>query len=216
MITKQCSKCKETKSIEDFKKIKSRKSGLHSWCKKCSAESERQRYKNNPEKVKEINKRWRMNHHEKAKGKCKQYYKDNTEKHKKVVRQWQINNPEKIREVGKRRRSNPTYRLSQAISIGIWRTLKTGKDSKCWEELVGYTLRGLITYIEKQFIDGMSWNNQGKWHIDHIIPISLWKFESFNDREFKQCWSLINLQPLWAKENIKKRNNCGSFLGGDN
>ena len=52
----------------------------------------------------------------------------------------------------------------------------------------------------------MSWNNYGKWHVDHIIPISSFKFESIHDVEFKKCWSLDNLQPLWGSENIIKSN----------
>jgi len=49
----------------------------------------------------------------------------------------------------------------------------------------------------------MSWNNYGYygWHIDHIIPVSWWQFNSPEDREFKQCWALCNLQPLWRKDN---------------
>ena len=52
----------------------------------------------------------------------------------------------------------------------------------------------------------MNWENQGKWHIDHIIPISLWQFEIHTDREFRQCWALCNLQPLWGKDNLSKNN----------
>ena len=62
--------------------------------------------------------------------------------------------------------------------------------------------------IENKFKPGMTWNNYGRngWHIDHIIPISLWEFETPQDREFKQCWALCNLQPLWESENIAKLN----------
>lgn len=60
--------------------------------------------------------------------------------------------------------------------------------------------------VEKKFDENMSWNNYGKWHIDHIIPISWWEYNSKNDREFKQCWGLANLQPLWAKDNFIKGN----------
>ena len=53
----------------------------------------------------------------------------------------------------------------------------------------------------------MNWENYGSyWHIDHIKPKSLFIFESLEDEEFKQCWSLNNLRPLEAKENIRKGN----------
>ena len=52
----------------------------------------------------------------------------------------------------------------------------------------------------------MNWDNYGEWHIDHIKPISSFIFESSEDEEFKRCWSLDNLQPMWGIENIKKGN----------
>ena len=63
-----------------------------------------------------------------------------------------------------------------------------------------------MLYLERQFKDGMNWNNYGKWHVDHKIPVSFFEFSSYNDWEFKYCWSLNNLQPLWAEENLRKWN----------
>jgi len=62
--------------------------------------------------------------------------------------------------------------------------------------------------VESLFKPGMNWNNYGygknKWHVDHIRPISSFNFESTDDPEFKECWSLENLQPLWQEENLRK------------
>jgi hypothetical protein len=52
----------------------------------------------------------------------------------------------------------------------------------------------------------MTWENYGEWHVDHIKPISSFTFETCEDEEFKICWSLDNLQPMWGIENIKKGN----------
>jgi len=52
----------------------------------------------------------------------------------------------------------------------------------------------------------MTWLNYGKWHIDHKKPKSLFKYNSYNEQAFKDCWSLANLQPLWAHDNISKSN----------
>ena len=53
----------------------------------------------------------------------------------------------------------------------------------------------------------MTWENQGSyWHIDHIKPKSLFEYDSIDHPEFKKCWSLDNLQPLEAKENMRKNN----------
>jgi hypothetical protein len=48
----------------------------------------------------------------------------------------------------------------------------------------------------------MNWNNHGKWHIDHMIPISSAK----NEEEVLKLNHYTNLQPLWAKENLIKYN----------
>jgi len=53
----------------------------------------------------------------------------------------------------------------------------------------------------------LSWDNHGEWHIDHIIPVS--RFDESVD--IKIMNSLSNLQPLWAKDNLKKSNRTGGL-----
>ncbi len=127
------------------------------------------------------------------------------------VIKWTKNNPDKVkiieRKSKEKRYSNPKNKISICISSRIRCSLKGNKkENKSWEILVGYNLRQLMTHLENLFKEGMSWDNHGTWHIDHIIPISLWEFSNYEDREFKQCWALCNLQPLWAKDNLSKRN----------
>ena len=53
----------------------------------------------------------------------------------------------------------------------------------------------------------MTWDNWGKvWEIDHIKPLSSYKYESIEEDSFKECWSLDNLRPLDKLENIRKYN----------
>jgi hypothetical protein len=59
------------------------------------------------------------------------------------------------------------------------------------------------SHMESLFKEGMTWNNHGEWHIDHIIPISSGKTE---DEVVKLC-HYSNLQPLWAEENLLKSDN---------
>ena len=70
--------------------------------------------------------------------------------------------------------------------------------------IIGCDLITLKEHIEKQFKDGMNWENYGLfgWHIDHIIPLSSAKTE---EELYKLC-HYTNLQPLWAEENMKKGN----------
>jgi hypothetical protein len=98
-------------------------------------------------------------------------------------------------------------KISNAIRANIRDSLhRKGLDKKerGWEKLVGYTIKDFMTHIEKQFQTGMTWDNYGKWHIDHIIPVVRFKFTSTDDIEFKKCWALTNLQPLWAIDNLRK------------
>jgi hypothetical protein len=68
------------------------------------------------------------------------------------------------------------------------------------EEVVGLKYDEFKKHLESKFLDGMSWENRGEWHIDHIIPLS-----SANSKEelIKLC-HYSNFQPLWAEDNISK------------
>ena len=70
--------------------------------------------------------------------------------------------------------------------------------------LLGYSPMDLVKRIESQFTDGMSWDNKGEWHIDHIRPVVTFNFDSTDHPEFKECWALENLQPMWATDNLSK------------
>ncbi len=98
------------------------------------------------------------------------------------------------------------YRLSDNMSGAIWQALKENKANRHWEDLVGYTLEELKQRLECQFEKGMSWDNYGRggWEIDHKKPRSAFDFDRADDSDFKDCWSLANLQPLWREENRSK------------
>jgi len=100
------------------------------------------------------------------------------------------------------------------MSTGILISLKgTTKKGRSWQTLVGYTIDQLKRHLESKFQKEMSWKNHGTfWHIDHIIPKSVFNFETPEDIDFKRCWSLDNLQPLEASENMRKNNRLdGAF-----
>lgn len=42
------------------------------------------------------------------------------------------------------------------------------------------------------------------WHVDHVIPKSLFRYETEADEEFRLCWSLPNLAPMWGSKNVSK------------
>jgi hypothetical protein len=57
-------------------------------------------------------------------------------------------------------------------------------------------------YLAGKFKDGMTWENHGEWHIDHIKPCA--SFNLLDEGEQKKCFHYTNLQPLWASENLSK------------
>lgn len=70
------------------------------------------------------------------------------------------------------------------------------------EKILGYTASDLKNHLESQFVDGMTWENRNKWHVDHIIPIVY--FIKSGESDPKIINALSNLRPLWAEDNLSK------------
>jgi hypothetical protein len=82
--------------------------------------------------------------------------------------------------------------------------IKHGWSGRTFDAL-GYTPSELMAHLERQFLKGMSWQNMGEWHIDHIVPLAAFQVTSTDDDDFKRAWGLTNLRPLWAKDNLRKQ-----------
>ena len=137
----------------------------------------------------------------------KEYRHNNAEKCRAASERWRKNKGlEWFRKKEAKRRLDIKIKISGSISGRIWETLKKGsKANRHWEELVGYTVDQLKAHLEKLFKPGMTWENYGTyWHIDHKTPIAVFNFQKPEDIDFRLCWSLKNLQPLQAKDNIRK------------
>ena len=167
---------------------------------------------NNKEYTKKYQQKYRDDNKEILKEKKKKYYSNNKEKLNKARKIYKENNKEKVltqirKYTNKRRLNDSKYRLRKSMSCAIQGGLKAKKLRKGWQTLVPYTLEELKLHLESKFTKGMTWENYGKdgWHIDHIIPQSLFRYDSYNHPAFHACWALSNLQPLWADENLAKR-----------
>jgi hypothetical protein len=192
-----------------FSKDKSNKDGLRYQCKKCCKDNKKQYRDHNYEKVTNKKKCWCKDNPEKIAIMNKRYYENNRDKI--LVQKQQYGQSIAGRLVQKRTRIKklltPTGKLNHKMSTTIGRSLKQKNGSKNgyhWEILVGYKVSKLKSHLEKQFTKGMNWGNYGKWHIDHKKPIVYFNYDSPEHPEFKKCWGLRNLQPLWAKENDSK------------
>jgi len=78
--------------------------------------------------------------------------------------------------------------------------LKDQKIFKTGHLLIGCSKEELKWHLEKQFKPGMTWDNYGKWHVDHIIPL----YTAKTEQEVYKLYHYTNLQPLWAEENLRK------------
>ena len=180
--TKRCSKCGKWTEVSGFYKRSNARDGLESHCKRCKSISIEVSHSTYPErKLKKQNyrKEWRILNKSRDRATYSRYHK-------------------------RRSIDDPSFRISNSIRGRICHSIKEQKSGREWQTLVGYSLESLVRHIEKGFVEGMSWENYGLWHIDHRRPIVSFDFTSPEDPGFKECWSLSNLQPLWAKDNCSK------------
>ena len=100
----------------------------------------------------------------------------------------------------------PSVRLRKRVMSRIWSAMKGHRVfSRGSFSLVGCPVGFLRSYIEGKFETGMSWDNYGAWHVDHIRPCA--SFDLSDKEQVLQCFNWRNLQPMWASENMSK----GSF-----
>lgn len=196
-MNKTCRKCNETKSIDQFNLAKRNADGYCNHCKVCDRIHRQHYYQLNKDKIRA----WSLANPEKFKESKRKY----AARPEIIIkrREWK-------RTADKKYLANPINRVNNNMRGNMYHALKTKKAFRKWESLAGYTLEDLIKHITPLLVNGMTWDNYGEWHIDHIKPKSLFKYQSTDDPQFKECWSLANLQPLWKIDNIKKGN---KFIG---
>jgi len=99
-------------------------------------------------------------------------------------------------------KKNPNARLALNMRNRVCKLLKGINKSNSTMKLLGCTIEELWQHLEKKFQPGMTKENYGEWHVDHIIACA--KFDLSKSGEQDKCFHYINLQPLWALDNIKK------------
>lgn len=107
-----------------------------------------------------------------------------------------------------KRKTDILFKISSYLRSSLSESISKNKLVKKFKtkEILGCSIEKFKLYIEEKFVDGMNWGNYGKWHIDHIIPIS---YASTED-EIYELSHYRNFQPLWEIDNLKKGNR---FIG---
>jgi hypothetical protein len=146
-----------------------------------------------PEILRACKRRYHENHHELVLQRAATWQKENKIRRGVTLAKW----------YAKRVLTNHGFRIRQALSTRIWWALrrKTVKSAQTLE-LIGCGVEELKRHLETHFLPGMSWDNYGEWHIDHIRPCA--SFDLTDPAQQRACFNFKNLQPLWAKDNLSK------------
>jgi len=104
----------------------------------------------------------------------------------------------------KREKYDIGFKIANRLRHRTYSSLIAKNASKNFKfkEYIGCSISKLKAHLEEQFTKGMSWNNYGKWEIDHVRPCA--SFDLSKPEEQLECFNYKNLQPLWAKDNMKK------------
>lgn len=188
----------------------------HFWYNKTMNKEERREYnkkwvKENPEYHKKYQRKHYSEHSEELKERSRKWRKENPEKMKEYNKKWKEENKEENKEYHKkyhkdRRQTDPHFRIISNLRSRQNRAIKTNQKTGSTIDYLGCSIEYFKKYIADQFTEGMSWDNYGHktWNIDHQIPLSV--IDPMDEEDLRHVLHFTNLQPMWAKDNIRKGN----------
>lgn len=188
VMMKKCYACGNTKPLSEYYRDKSRPDGVSSRCKECDKKKRKAFYEKNGRAERRKNSEWK---------------KKNAERHSEINNRWSRNNRWYANDLHRKRsQSDYMYRLKRALRRSVNRAFfyTTESKRKKTEAVLGCSWEQARQHMESKFKPGMSWDNYGEWHIDHIIPLATAKTAEDAERLSR----ISNLQPLWAKDNMRK------------
>ncbi len=159
----------------------------------------------NAEAVRNYNKKHYAANKELSRERFLRWLENNKPQRQDYMRLWRDENSDKQRLYNRRRLESVKTRIENAIRCRIWWSITKGsKGARRTFALLGYTVEHLRAHLERQFLRGMTWENYGEWHIDHIVPLASFSYSSPDDEDFKAAWALTNLRPMWKVDNMSK------------
>lgn len=210
---KVCTQCKLEKPLAEIHKDKTRKNDLSSWCEECykKYQNKYQEKYRKTEKSKSYHKEWEKT------PKRKEYNKNRQKKRRQTLRykNWYEKNKNEIikrttKNAKKRKQTDIGFKLSCNLRLSLWKALRGKIKTGSAIRDLGCTLKELKEHLEKQFIEGMSWDNYGcgqdKWTIDHKIAMLDKDIDLTKREDLLRVCHYTNLQPMWFISNIQKGN----------
>ena len=188
----KCKECRKNYYKENKNVIIYKTKKYYNENKDKAKECRKEYYKKNKDKVIEINNNWKYKN------------KDKVNKYKKTYRDKDQSKSKRNEYIKKRKLIDSLFKLSINVRILIKDSFKRGQNnfikSNKTEEILGFSIQEFIDYISSKFTEGMTLENHGEWHLDHIIPLAIAKTEE----EIIKLNHYTNFQPLWAIDNLKK------------
>jgi hypothetical protein len=216
-MKKKCKTCQLELDLSSFSKNgKYYRTQCKSCCKqicdsrkyhlKDSYKNKKKQYRlNNKNKIKNWHKDYYVNNKEKLLEQSRETYKKNKEKVCARTKVYRETNKEWYRETKRKWRQKPENKLKGNISRGIWGCLRGKQKSTKSIKYLGCFIEELWIHLEKSFEEGMTRENYGEWHVDHIKPLASFDFtKEDSEEQLMIAWNYKNLQPLWAKDNLSK------------
>jgi hypothetical protein len=206
---KMCSKCKVVRPFSTFYTnysmgLKTNKNGISSMCRICTSENGKNYFQNNREHKRKVDREnKRKPHIRQGRIEYQKKYAENPENRKKIAKR-----------ANDRYHNSIEQKLHTIVSVYINKCLIHGKESTSITEILDYTIEDLRFHLESQFDENMTWKNYGAyWEIDHFVGIANFRFTSYNDKAFKDCWSLQNLRPFEKSLNRTKKDEISEHWG---
>jgi hypothetical protein len=213
MDCKTCKTCGVEKPLSEFYKSKKYKNTQYynSYCKSCNSKQKQQYYQKKREAILARQKEYAADpkNKEAKLAYMKEYNADPKNKERRKKYGADPKNREKIRVQQRkwhkeRRQSDPLYKLVCNIRTRISVSITNAgfkKNSKT-HKILNCSFEEFMSHLEKQFNSGITWENYGKWHLDHIVPVSL----ASTEEEIIKLNYYKNFQPMWGPENESKSN----------
>jgi polyribonucleotide nucleotidyltransferase len=171
---------------------------------------------------KEQIKRYNKSRYEKDKPEILKKIRSYHSKHKTEIKEyqqlWFKENKDRINQFSRTKyNSNIEFKIKLLLRGTLLSKLKIKNASKYSSslKLVGCTIEELRSYLEKQFLPEMTWENHGSiWEIDHILPCA--SFDLTKEEEQKKCFHYTNLQPLFKTTEIAESLGYKDYIGNRN
>lgn len=190
---KACSSCREVLGYEEFSPDIRKTDGLQSACKRCGRERRRLYYAANRDACLGAMRRYQKDHSKKISSRKAKHYQKNKAsiraRHRRYMRE--------------RLASDPTFRLAHLLRDRLRKALRGQYKTGSAVRDLGCSIPELRAHLESQFTDGMSWERRSEIHIDHIRPLA--SFDLTDRAQFLEACHYTNLRPLWAADNIAKK-----------